>query len=195
MSHGLVFEYERRVAFAETDMAGVAHFTSVLRWVGRPRPPGGASRAWRFARMSPTSTLVRLAQGLGERRYSCPCISTNCSSSALEWRRMGAARASGDFTVGRKTDGAVTARARSRRAHSALSGGCRDEAPRRICGDSRFSRTPKMATSPAMEKLPRSSPRRIGPTLTAGAGARRQGLARREGRSRGFPGFPSPPDS
>lgn len=27
------FEYERRVAFSDTDMAGVAHFTSILRWV------------------------------------------------------------------------------------------------------------------------------------------------------------------
>jgi acyl-CoA thioester hydrolase len=29
----MVYEYERRVSFAETDMAGVAQFTAQLRWV------------------------------------------------------------------------------------------------------------------------------------------------------------------
>ena len=33
MSSPEVFEYERLVAFSETDMAGVAHFSAILRWI------------------------------------------------------------------------------------------------------------------------------------------------------------------
>lgn len=33
MYPGKVFEYERRVAVADTDMVGIAHFTAYLRWV------------------------------------------------------------------------------------------------------------------------------------------------------------------
>lgn len=50
-----VFEYERRVAFAETDMAGIVHFTSVLRWVEE------AEAAWRRARGG--SLCIRDADG------------------------------------------------------------------------------------------------------------------------------------
>lgn len=39
-----VFCYERRVAFSDTDMAGVAHFTAMLRWVEE------AEAAWHRAR-------------------------------------------------------------------------------------------------------------------------------------------------
>lgn len=48
------FLYERRVAFADTDMAGVAHFTAILRWVEE------AESAWHRAR---GSSLAKVEAG------------------------------------------------------------------------------------------------------------------------------------
>ena len=46
------FLYERRVAFADTDMAGVAHFTAILRWVEE------AEAAWLRAKGEALATRV-----------------------------------------------------------------------------------------------------------------------------------------
>lgn len=52
------FVYTRRVAFSDTDMAGIAHFTAILRWVEE------AEAAWWRARGE--SLATRLADGSAE---------------------------------------------------------------------------------------------------------------------------------
>ena len=53
-----VFEYARRVAFAETDMAGIVHFTSVLRWVEEAEAAWRRSKGEYLCRRDPDGTLT-----------------------------------------------------------------------------------------------------------------------------------------
>lgn len=110
MNPNPVFEYERRVAFADTDMAGIAHFTSVLRWVEEAEAAWWRSRSRALCAHEADGTIVGWPKVAVSAEYLSPAHFDDLLVVTLAVERDGSSSRTWRFGVRRKSDGAETAR-------------------------------------------------------------------------------------
>jgi acyl-CoA thioester hydrolase len=110
MSAGLVFAYERRVAFADTDMAGIAHFTSVLRWVEEAEAAWWRAQNRALCRHEPDGTIVGWPKVAVNVEYLAPAHFDELLVVTLAVERDGRTSRTWRFTVNRNADGVETAK-------------------------------------------------------------------------------------
>lgn len=110
MSHGPVFTYERRVAFADTDMAGIAHFTSVLRWVEEAEAAFWRSQGRGLCVHEPDGTIVGWPKVAVSAEYLSPAHFDDLLVVSLAVEKDGRTSRTWRFTVKRKADGVETAK-------------------------------------------------------------------------------------
>jgi len=104
------FEYERRVAFSDTDMAGIAHFTSVLRWVEEAEAAYRRERGGSLCVIEPDGTLVgwpKVAVNIG---YVSPVLFDEVLVISLGVARDGKTSRTWRFAIRKKETGLETAR-------------------------------------------------------------------------------------
>jgi acyl-CoA thioester hydrolase len=109
MSSGSVFTYERRVTFADTDMAGIAHFTSVLRWVEEAEAAWWRSHGRALCEHEPDGTIVGWPKVAVSVEYHAPIHFEDLLAVTLAVERDGRTSRTWSFTIERKSDGVETA--------------------------------------------------------------------------------------
>lgn len=115
------FEYERRVSFPDTDMAGIAHFTSVLRWVEEAEAAFRRERGGALCVTEPDGTLVGWPKVAVNIEYVSPMLFEDVIVISLGVARDGKTSRTWRFSLRKKATGAETARGEMTVVHIARS--------------------------------------------------------------------------
>ena len=116
-----VFAYERRVAFSDTDMAGIAHFTAVLRWVEEAEAAWRRERGGSLCLIEPDGTLVGWPKVAVNVEYVSPMRFEDVVIVRLDVERDGATSRTWRFSVMLRDGGVETARGTMTVVHIARS--------------------------------------------------------------------------
>lgn len=115
------FEYERRVTFADTDMAGVAHFTAILRWVEEAEASWWRERGGRLCTVDSAGVVVGWPKVSVTVDYLSPVKFEDVVVIALGIEREGRSSRTWNFTVQRRKDGSKVAKGTMTVVHVARS--------------------------------------------------------------------------
>lgn len=121
MHPGKVFEYERRVAVADTDMVGIAHFTAYLRWVEEAENAFYRAAGVPFLGCEPDGAILGWPRVSLNVEYLGPVHFDDLVIIRLSIARDGRSSREWSFEIHRPADDKAIARGTMKTVHAAIS--------------------------------------------------------------------------